>query len=199
MHLAGNATERNGSFQMTERKASETKLLCGMRSHTCQPARSPSVGTVRVLAAGPNEGQGQEVVQGCLWVICRLNLPPYHLSLWNVFLFLRMGFLHIWTPTLLLALPAGRSHGFCPRLPSSQPSGLVCHWDRQNLSWQISWHTFLTPLPGAQKPQAWILASPESLGELPDFTGSRSLHLQTGLTPQVCGVLTWVWSSVRAQ
>ena len=63
----GTGRERNGSFQMTERKATETKLLCGMRSHTCQPARSPSVGTVCVLAAGPNEGQGQEVVQGCLW------------------------------------------------------------------------------------------------------------------------------------
>ena len=30
--------ERNGSFQTTERKASETKLLRGMRSPTRQPA-----------------------------------------------------------------------------------------------------------------------------------------------------------------
>ena len=31
---------------------------------------------------------------------------------------------HLNTP-LLLALPVGRSHGFCPHLLSSQPSGLV--------------------------------------------------------------------------
>lgn len=133
----------------------------------------------------------------CVYLIRMLNLPPpTHLSFLNLFLFLRMGFLQTQTPTLLLALPLRRSHGFCPpSLLSSQPLGLVpTHLKvppRQSKLLLDKSHDEPSWLPGLElrstssgvrKTWAWILASPGFLrwgilGKLTDFTGSQSLHL----------------------
>lgn len=54
--------------------------------------------------------------------------PPLFL---NLFLFLKMSFLQTQTPTLVLALPLGRSHGSCPPcLLSSSLSRLVPTYPR---------------------------------------------------------------------